>query len=126
MWQMNETEKYDRDLKQFRKTRSREADAAAYNLMRYFLALVGGAQPLQALSYAGHIHNEGKGVIAADQRGAGVKGKGKLAETRLYAYPEIETQTLHLITIGLKSEQEGDVRLCHQFVMELRERKSDG
>ncbi|PIW61358.1 MAG: hypothetical protein COW13_03365 [Candidatus Omnitrophica bacterium CG12_big_fil_rev_8_21_14_0_65_50_5] len=66
---------------------------------------------------AGYIHDEGKGIRAIDQRGG---GKGKLQQTRLYVYPDIETKVLYLITIGDKQSQKDDIKQSADFVVGLK------
>ena len=68
---------------------------------------------------AGYIHDEGKGVRAIDQRGG---AKGKLRQTRLYVYPDVDAKVLHqIITIGDKSSQREDIKLSADFVVQLKE-----
>ncbi len=49
------------------------------------------------------------------------KGGGKsLAQTRLYAYPEVASETLYVITLGDKRSQKDDIKTCQGFVEQLR------
>jgi hypothetical protein len=60
-------------------------------------------------------------VVAIDQ-----KGEGKnLAQTRLYVFPDLETETLYLITLGDKQSQKADIAACRTFVTGLREGRQD-
>jgi hypothetical protein len=66
---------------------------------------------------AGYIHDEGKGIRAIDQRGG---AKGKLRQTRLYLYPDVDSKVLYLVTIGDKNSQKADVKLSADFVVQLK------
>ena len=66
------------------------------------------------------------GVVAVDQSGPGAG----LKRTRLYVYPDVDSRTLHLITVGDKSSQGADIKFSREFVagllkQEEGERKSD-
>lgn len=119
MWELQATEEYGRRLKQFAKKHRRELAAALDNLDTYHRTLQAGVKPLQVKF--GFMHPEPLGVVAVDQKGG---GKG-LRETRLYVYPDAETETLHLITLGDKGTQERDIALCREFVLGLRKQKQD-
>lgn len=94
---------------------------ALENLNRYFETLQAGTKPLQITGIG--IHSEGHGgVIAFDQAG----GQPKLHETRLYAYPEVETETMWLITIGDKNtQQRRDIPDCRDFMKKLRRMREE-
>ena len=70
---------------------------------------------------AGFIHQEPGGVKAIDQKGPrkGIGGTPK--EGRLYVFPEEESKTLHLITIGDKNSQQKDLADCRKFMRDLKE-----
>src|ERR1700720_4571989 len=99
MWKIEPTDKYVRDHRWYSKKRPNELKAVLNNLDTYVKAIQGGTKPLQV--NAGFIHIEGQGVIAIDQKG----GKGKLAQTRLYVYPDSDREVLYLFTIGDKNTQ---------------------
>ena len=67
------------------------------------------------------MHNEPLGVVAIDQKGGG----RNLAETRLYVYADVTTETLHVITLGDKRSQKNDIATCQTFVNELRKGRQD-
>jgi hypothetical protein len=77
---------------------------------------------LTALSHGGRVPQlrynflrpEGKGVFRI-----GCSGKGKPV-LRMYLYFDETTNTIHQITLGGKSNQQADIRHCHQFVERLR------
>jgi hypothetical protein len=67
------------------------------------------------------MHHEPLGVVAIDQKGGGKS----LAQTRLYVYPDTETETLYVITLGDKGSQKDDIATCRAFVNELRTEGQD-
>lgn len=103
MWELQPTDQYERDLRWYQKKRPRELAAILSNLQRYLNQL--NAAPNAASVMAGYLHPKQNGVVAVDQKGGG----GNLQETRLYAYAEDVGKVLHLITIGNKGTQPGDV-----------------
>jgi hypothetical protein len=115
MWTIEAHDEYLRRAKNFRKRWSREHDAVLDNLDTYLGALNEGANPLQVK--LGFVHPEGMGAVAIDERH---HGKGKLKATRLYLFPEIDTATVHVITIGDKQSQSNDVKTCHAFIASRR------
>lgn len=119
MWQLEPTDDYERQFRWYEKKRPRELEAVLRNLQTYLEALRAGNKPMQ-IKY-GFVHVEPIGVFAIDQKGGG----GKLAQTRLYVYPDIDAEILHLLTIGGKGlEQRNDIQLCKDFVAQLMERGS--
>jgi hypothetical protein len=80
----------------------------------------------------GWLRPEPMDVVAITERGGGKKADGKnkgkgLVPIRMYAYPEVPTENLHLITIGDKGTQSEDVRYSEKFVRELlKEQEEDG
>lgn len=117
MWQLAPTDNYERQFRWYEKKRPRELEAVLRNLQTYFEALRAGNKPMQ-IKY-GFVHVEPSGVFAIDQKG----GVGKLAQTRLYVYPDTDTEILHLLTMGGKGfEQRNNIQLCKDFVAELKER----
>src|SRR5262249_42670877 len=85
------------------------------NLDTYFKALEAGTNPLQIKH--GFMHQEPLGVVAIDQKGGGKD----LAQTRLYVYPDTETETLFVITLGDKRSQKNDIATCRAFIHALRQ-----
>lgn len=110
-WLIESTDAYVRGHKRYEKKFPAELIAVLDNLDRYFKMISHGVHPQFAV--AGYIHNEGKGVKAIDQRGG---RKGKLKQTRLYIYPDIDTKILYLITIGDKKSQREDIKQSVKFV----------
>ena len=117
MWHTQETEEYVRRLKQFAKKHRIELLAMLDNLDTYFETLQSGVQPKQIRH--GFTHSEAHGAI--DQKGA----PGKPTQTRLYVYPDPDTQTLYLITIGDKKSQRDDNATCRVWIVSLREAKQN-
>jgi len=85
------------------------------HLETYFQSLQSGCKPLQVSH--GFMHTETHGAVALDARGLKPKG----AQTRLYVYPDVETETLWLITIGDKVSQRDDNSTCREWIVGLRE-----
>ena len=114
-WRIEPTDAYARAHKHYEKKHRAELIAVLDNLDRYFKAIAHGVHPQFAV--AGYIHDEGKGVRAIDQRGG---GKGKLQQTRLYIYPDVDQKILYLITIGDKNSQKDDIKFSAAFVSKLK------
>lgn len=119
MWKTRETEEFARRLKQFAKKYRRETLAMLNNLDTYLKTLQAGVNPQQVRH--GFTHSETHGAIAIDQKGT----EGKAAQTRLYVYPDPDTSTLNLITIGDKRSQRDDNATCREFIVSLREEKQN-
>ena len=113
-WEILPAEGFEARFKRFQKRYSLESQAMLSNLKTYLRAIREGAHP--QYFKAGFIHAEQKGVKAIDQKGAENK---KPAQTRLYVFPEEGTKTLHLITVGDKSDQSADVNTASDFVKKL-------
>ncbi len=114
MWKLQPTEEFAARHKRWGKNHPAELKAVLGNLDTYFEALILGTKPLQIK--CGFIHPERQGVVAINQRGGG----RNLAQTRLYAYPDIRTETLHLLTLGDKTTQKADIALSHQYAVGFR------
>jgi hypothetical protein len=117
MWTLEPTEQYATRTRQYEKKHPLELTAVQVNQATYLAALEAGAKPLQIKF--GFIHVEQHGVVAVDQK----RGGGKLAQTRLYLYPDVTDRVLYQITIGDKNTQQKDIQFCNWFVAELRKRK---
>lgn len=113
MWKLLPTPDIEKRRKAYQKKHSRELINVFDNLDTFFKCLEAGAD--SGKIHRGFIHSEPAGVLAIDQ-----KGKGKhLKEFRLYIYPDDETETLHLITLGDKNSQSDDIQQCKKFVEAL-------
>ena len=119
MWTVDETDEYGRRFKRYQKDHPRELQAVLDNLNMYFQALLGGVRPLQIRH--GFTHAEPQGVVGIDQKGGGKN----LAQTRLYVYPDTDTEILYLITLGDKRSQKADLASCRDFVTALRKEKEE-
>jgi ribosomal protein S2 len=84
----------------------------------YTVSLRQGVNPAQMVKQS-FVHNERTGVQAIDQSPL---RKGHKA-LRLYVYPDTDTNTLHLITVGEKDQQSRDVNECCDYVKELAKQK---
>lgn len=126
MWAFEPTDEYIRARKRYAKKRPNELAAVHDNLEAYKKYLDLGVNPLNAKF--GFLHDERRGVFAVDQRTSNSpsdRKKTKLAQTRFYFYPEVETKTIFLLTIGDKSSQQDDVRRCHEYVESRRKQVHD-
>jgi len=119
MWHIEPTDQYEKDYKHYDKKRPNELAAVLRNLHRYKEML--DAAKNSRCVHAGFLHDEPKGVIAVDQKGF----RASIQETRLYTFADDKTKTLHLITIGDKDTQSGDVRISEDFVSDLRQQQSN-
>lgn len=117
MWTLKDTEEYGRRHKDYQKNHPRELQAVLDNLNVYFQALLGGVKPLQIRH--GFMHTEPQGVVSIDQKGGGKS----LAQTRLYVYPDTDTETLYVITLGDKRSQKANLAYCRDFVTALRKER---
>jgi len=113
MWTVMPTDQFSRDLKWYDKKHPNELAACLANLDKY-LYLLAQSKNSKCVE-AGYLHPEGKGVVALDQSGSGKK----LAQTRLYTFPDDNAKIVHLITIGNKQEQPADVKRSHAFVKSI-------
>lgn len=123
IWHIEETDEFQRRRKHYAKKRPDELAVAICNLEAYELALRLGGKPLN-LSRLGYVHDERHGVYAVDESKNNTKDprlkKKKLAVTRLVFYPEVETETLWLLTIS-EGHQSDEIQACHKFVASRRE-----
>lgn len=92
---------------------------AMHNNLDTFLKALNRGAPLENVARLGFIHDEPKGIKAVDQKGAGAG----VTQTRLYTFPDSDTKTVHLITIGRKGTQKADLEYASDFVDDLRKRK---
>jgi hypothetical protein len=120
MWTLEPTEEYGRRHKRYSKDHPRELTAVLDNLDTFLGALKAGAKVQHARF--GFIHVEQHGVLAIDQKGGGKS----LAQTRLYVYPDADTETLYILTLGDKRSQHQDIKTCNNFVAALKSEKDRG
>ena len=111
-WELEPTDLYLRKLSEYEQKRPHELSAMLGNLDTYHKTLKETGHPLQVK--AGFIHHEPNGIKAIDQKGG--KEKIKLQQMRLYIYPDPISKTVYLLTIGDKSSQRNDIKLCREFV----------
>lgn len=105
-WNLSPTPEFIRTSHSYEKKHPDELAATLANLLHRYLPRLNHARH-PALVQAGCLHHEGHGVIAIDQHGQGQS----LRETRLYAYPDDASRTLHLLLIADKSSQKRDLRI---------------
>ena len=113
MWGILKTDHYLRRYKRYDKKKRDELKAVLNNLDIFLKALNSGKKPKPFLY--GFLHSEPCDVIAIDQTGG-----PKVAVTRLYVYPDLETETLYLLTLGDKSTQADDIQDCRNFVEDIK------
>ena len=112
-WKMVRTNLFDRRFDEYQKKHKHQLRAVLENLERYSVYLE--AAPFARLISANFIHPEGAGLVALTEKGH----KPKQPPTRLYVYPQQNSKTLYLITIGDKRTQKDDIKDCRQFVDSL-------
>lgn len=115
-WKIEWEEGFESRFRRFSKKYPHEANAMSQNLENYFEQLNDGTHPLQIKE--GYIHHKvGLGIKEIDQKGCIIP---KPMQSRLYVYPDVDTRTLHVITVGNKSDQTDDVRFARKYVTDLR------
>ena len=117
-WNIEPTEKFERLYKKYEKKQYEELVAVLNNLDTYHETLQHVSNPFNITS--GFIHHEPKGIKAIDQ----TKADRKLKETRLYVYPDPETKTLYLLTLGDKRTQKEDLKFCIDYVKNMHRGKN--
>jgi hypothetical protein len=117
VWIIQKSEFFDSRFKRFQKKHLEEAKAVSNNLDTYFNTLCLGVNPVNIQD--GFVHHESDGIKALDQKG----GKGKMMQSRLYVFPEEEAKVLHVISIGTKSDQSGDISECRDYIKPLKKKK---
>ena len=111
-WEILYSDRFIRAYKKYEKKNPDVLESLILNLDKYRDALIQLIHPIKIKGK--FIHTEGKGLIALDQHRG--NQPGKIEETRLYLYPDTETETLHLLLIGPKKSQERDVKSCHEYI----------
>ncbi len=121
MWILELEADYERKYKKWNKKHRRELKAMHDNFDTFHKSLNQGMS-LEQASCLGFVHDEPKGIIAIDQKGAGAGTR----QTRLYIYPDATTKILHLITIGTKERhsQKADIQYASEFVDSLRQEQN--
>jgi hypothetical protein len=113
LWTLEPTEEYERRFKYYSKKHRRELTAILSNLNKFVDTLNDGTNPKPFVF--GFLHAEPSDVVAIDPGG----GKNLVA-TRLYAYPDVAREVLHLLTIGGKPDQHDDIQNCKRLVIEIK------
>lgn len=112
-WKMVRTDLFDRRVIDYNKNHKHQLKAVLSNLERYAEYLQ--EAPIARLISAHFIHPEGRGLVALSEKGY----KPKQPPTRLYAYPQQNSKTLYLITVGNKHTQKQDIKDSHRFIDSL-------
>ena len=120
-WHILPSPEFRRTARTYEKKSPDELAAPLANLQHRYLPRLNHAHH-PSLVQVGCLHHEGPGVLAIDQAGHG----RNLGETRLYAFPDVTTRTLHLLLIGDKSAQKRGLRIVHETVNRLRSDPSNG
>lgn len=115
-WDYAPYDKYNRQVKHYDKKHKDELVAILENLGKYMKALRLAGSPQHVTGK--YIHKEPMGVKGLDE--SGERTVKDLQCTRLYVYPEVESKTLHLLTIGPKKTQPKDIKLCKEIVKQIR------
>ena len=118
-WQIEQSSFFNSRFQRFQKKHPSEAASVLTNLESYLTSLRLSRSPLTVK--LGFLHSEPEGMKALDQG----KIKGKPIQTRLYVYPDIETSTLHVISIGTKQDQSGDISECREYVRSIKKLNAD-
>lgn len=118
-WEIQKSEFFGNRFKRFQKKHPEEAKAILNNLDTYFQILCSGVSPVNI--QVGFVHHEPDGIKAIDQRG----GKGKKMQSRLYVYPEELENILHVISVGTKTDQNGDIQECKNYIKPLKKKKEE-
>ena len=120
-WEIIVAEGFEKRYERFAKKRPHESKAMWNNLGMYVDLLEEGSHPLQIKE--GFIHHKvGLGIKEIDQKGCDIP---KPMQSRLYVYPDADTKTLHLMTVGNKTDQASDVQLARRYVTNLRKSKEE-
>jgi hypothetical protein len=85
------------------------------------MTLLGRGTKLRPLPY-GFLRDEGLGVLRISESGTAAN----VAATRLYIYPDVDTEILYVLTIGDKSTQDEDIELCKSFARQIKANPSLG
>lgn len=120
-WSVSPTPEFIRSSHAYEKKHPDELTATLANLLHRYLPRLNHARH-HALVHAGCLHHEGHGVIAIDQNGQGKS----LRETRLYAYPDDASRTLHLLLIADKSSLKRDLRTVQAILKRIQTEPSHG
>lgn len=116
LWEYAPFDKYLKQVKHYDKKHSDELVAVNDNLTRYMRGLneLGGPQDITGK----YVRKEPMGIKALNESGS--RRIKNLQVTRLYVYPDVETKTLYLLTIGPKKDQPRDIKLCKDMVNKIR------
>lgn len=114
MWTIVEYDDLRKGLKKLLKRHRVEATNALNNLQSYLTALRSGLTVQQIVR--GWIHTEPCGLKAIDETGPNHPRKA----VRLYIYPDEETQTLHVFTMGDKNSQAADIAHCTRTTLAIK------
>ncbi len=114
LWKITATAQFNRDIKKYTKSHPVETSHMLAN-SRKLLEALNNSIPVCDIT-AGFIHHEPKGIKAVDQKGP---TKGKLKQTRMYIYPELDEKKSHFICIGDKQSQSKDIDYSKKYVDKL-------
>lgn len=125
-WQLEPTDQFERDAKRYAKKQRAEYLAVLENLEKYVISIQSASHP--RLVQFGFLHEEPKGIRAIDQSGGALvsgEKRGKLDQTRLYTYADLESKVLHLLCLGSKTTQAKDIRYAESVVDALRKESGE-
>lgn len=117
MWEIKDYGEVQKRAKKLKKHRQELINVFA-NLGKYLDALRSGLLPQQVIrSWA---RPEPCGLRAIDESGP----KNPKKPLRLYVYPEVDAEILHILTLGDKDSQSDDIKQCEEFVEDLIKAKA--
>lgn len=114
LWEIEPTDQFTRDIKRIGKSHPVETQHMLAN-SRKLLEALNNNIPICNIT-AGFIHNEPRGIKAVDQKGP---IKGKLKQTRLYIYPDLNERKAHFICAGDKQSQPKDIKFAKKYIDKL-------
>jgi hypothetical protein len=117
VWKIENSGFFESRFKKFQKKNPSEAVAVMTNLETYLQSLNLSKSPLAVK--IGFLHHEPEGMKAIDQKGGGKN----LMQTRLYVFPDVDTSILHVMSIGTKQNQGGDIGECRDYVRSIKKSK---
>jgi hypothetical protein len=103
LWQIDTSHASGSKFKKFAKNHEREYDSLFANLHR-ILDILNSGHKVGSFQ-VGYFRSESDGVFRIGQTGV-----ASAKESRLYVLPIAETKTVHVLGIGDKDTQQGDVR----------------
>lgn len=118
-WELSESDFFRVRLKKYKKNKKCEIAQALKNVDKYIQELREIDRPMQVSG--GYIHKEPHGAVAVDQKGSG----NHLSPIRVYLYPDEETKTVWIVTVGTKRRQQKDIKELKSFIQKIKQGKNE-